>query len=734
MQDDTFVKHKFLSTSTRENSVEITPITPLKTPSKIDLVKRFAFQGSNKIEKVLAANVTERDQVAPPFSLPEPFQNVLSPDKNHSKIYKSLSNDSKNLILHSESDLNLFELSIIQFFHCHDNKNFKLIYLASTLQNSLKKFQYWLGIFSDTGISFGLISADSFGNEVSILQSNQVIVTTAKTWCQFNVKRGSLSIELLIKGFLVDEIGALGDRCDSSLELVVTGMKVSCPSLRIITFAPFSKFSYVDDLSQWLGPVTILSIFQRGKQSMKPNLLVQAFPFKNIFQFDVSLNSRLIDFIIQKGNLQPTVIFCPTRNFACRTAKYLSKLNVPNNKSSDKKLISVGGELGECIRSGIAVFHHGGLSQRERKVVEVAFEKREVGIVCTVLNSETLNFNFPSAQLYILKSTIFYKGKDFKEFTNDQLNQFIERCHPKKCIVMTSEQTKLKFETPGVISKNSGGNCVESYLHYNFYSSLLTEIRSGRLKSFIECIAWLENTYLYFRFTNNPKLEHYALLECNDPYKGLLELLKLCIEELYKEELVTLKESDTITSTFYGETMIDNRLTLSTIRSIVRGELLQITGPSEFLLTVCKFQEFIKFRLKHNEKSFYKSINKSIRYEQTKSLETCNKVSIIIQYALSNIMSNNHEMGRIGAVFQNDVKFVKVEFIKICQILIDVFQYRRESVGLRYALSFLRNFQHGIWEDDFSVFSQFRELKPALIERFEKILFIHLILQRRLVK
>lgn len=86
------------------------------------------------------------------------------------------------------------------------------------------------------------------------------------------------------------------------------------------------------------------------------------------------LNGKVSEVIKLHSKEKPVLIFCPTRNSAINTARYLLKQMSFICTSSFSIPSEIGKDLRDMILAGIA-YHHAGLSLIERKFVEDNFKK-----------------------------------------------------------------------------------------------------------------------------------------------------------------------------------------------------------------------------------------------------------------------------------------------------------------------------------------------------------------------
>ncbi len=299
----------------------------------------------------------------------------------------------KNLVISSPTASGKTIVLELAALNCILNKKKKVVYtcplraLASEHYNDFKrKYAKKFGIRA-------ALSIGDFDSSSTYLKDYDIIFST-------NEKVDSLlrhkaewlsSVGLLV----IDEIHELDSDRGPTLEMVVTKMRFVIPNIQLVALSatiPNSK-----ELSEWLGADLVQSNF-------RPVKLTEGVYFNGSFEFgkgkeEIPLQKEGLPSVcfhtLQKQ--KQALVFLNTRKNAEGLAKKLSALTTKTIslkeketlvKASQKILNTLEYPTEQCktisglVENGVA-FHHAGLLQKQREVIEENFRQGVIKIICS---------------------------------------------------------------------------------------------------------------------------------------------------------------------------------------------------------------------------------------------------------------------------------------------------------------------------------------------------------------
>lgn len=652
-------------------------------------------------------------------SLPEKVRCVfpfLSFNKVQSKTFESAFFQDSNMVISAPAGSGktaIFELAILELFlRCG---KFQCVCLAPTKALCSERHNDWSKRFRPLNITVGLMTSDIDIAELKKAKRSNVIVTTPEKWDLETRKNNDLtnSIQLL----LIDEAHVIKDLRGATLEVVVTRMKNTHFPLRIIALS--ATIPNINDISLWIQKSSNLRlpaetyIFDDSYRSavLDKKVIGYRIPSDNLFLFDNMLNSKLNKIILEYGDGKPVIIFCPTRNSAKMTAKFLAKrsrFHITNKlKVKDKELQNVSGSK--------VAFHHAGLVFLDRTIVENAYLSGKINILCST-STLSVGINLP-AFLVIIKGTKCWAQGDLVDYPESEIIQMIGRAgrlpfeSTGRAIILTSVSDKTKYENLVM-----GSQDVESRLHTNIHDHLAAEVALGVIKSHDDGVRWLKSTFLYVRFTQNPT--YYLSIpqtrgDSTDVTHGLKLFCQRAILDLSENKLID-GEDGAFQVTDFGKSMVKHYISFDTMKQFLLVSVSSTVQDCLVLLT--KSIEFQDIHLKHNERRLYKSINSStlmkFPIDDTILLDH-DKVSILIQFELGGLEYPTYKgSGQVHSSFINDKLLVFKQSLRICRCLIDILVSKGDAISLVSCLYLSRCIQGKAWEDTPMELRQVQDIGP----------------------
>lgn len=416
--------------------------------------------------------------------------------------------------------------TIVAEIACLNNilkKRGKAIYIVPMRALATEKFNDFKKDYGDhikVGLSIGDLDSDDYW-----LDKFDLIVCTSEKLDSL-IRHGAHWLSS-IGTIVIDEIHMLDDVSRGpTLEVLITRMRTFLKKAQIIALSATIK--NCDEIAEWLNAELVRSDY-------RPIELKEGVYFNNKLYFDkeeILLESEseepelsLVEDAFKKN--KSTLIFLSSRRNAESSAKRCSKFLLNKLNNEDKiKLNQLSEEvknvletptkqcenLAECIQGGVA-FHHAGLVQKQRGLIEDAFRNRILKVICAT-PTLCMGINLPSFRSVV---------RDLKRYSDEEGMGWIPVLEFKQ---MIGRAGRPGFEDHGegiAIAKSEEElNLIrEKYIEgepEEIYSKLSVEpilrmhvlglIASGEVSSFDKLIAFFEKTFYVHQFRNIEKVEY----------------------------------------------------------------------------------------------------------------------------------------------------------------------------------------------------------------------------------
>ncbi|KAF5277172.1 hypothetical protein FQR65_LT03878 [Abscondita terminalis] len=431
----------------------------------------------------------------------------------------------------------------------------------------------------------------------------------------------------------------------------------------------------VADIGEWLSTPQVKAQSFKFNEDMRPVKLKKVVIGYNSkaptpFKFDIMLNYKLQSVMLQYAEGKPTLIFCSTRKNVEMTSRHLSQNLTINLNIAQQQILRQTScllsetKLKEILIHGIA-YHHAGLSQEDRKIVEDLFRKSELPILVTT-TTLAMGINLP-AHLVIIKSTKHYSNGEYQDYSESMMLQMIGRAGRPQfdtsatAVILTTASDKLKYE-----NMVDDVHPVESNLHKNLTEHLNAEVVLRTIIEFGDAVQWVTTTYLYVRAGKNPK--HYGIpigLTSLEIDKKLLEMCLIQIHKLARSGMLIIDQNDgQVKPTDLGTIMAKYYVALDTMKLFA-----QVTGTEilpQILSLISKCKEFSEMHLRVNDKKTLNLLNKcrgkeTIRFPFNDKIRTVEmKINCLIQAVLgclpmleSSLVNESLKIMRVGERIAN---------------------------------------------------------------------------------
>lgn len=608
----------------------------------------------------------------------------------------------------------VMELGILRILPQIRSGSVKVVYQAPTKSLCSERYRDWQAKFSVFDVQCAELTGDTDASTLRSVANAGIIITTPEKWDSVTRKwKDHAKLMDMIRLFLIDEVHILRDSRGATLEAIVSRMKSAGSKIRFMALSATIPNS--EDIAAWLTRGEHARYLPAQRElfddsfrpvQLKKHILGHEGPY-NPWAFDAAMTERIPDVIARYGKRKPVMVFCPTKESTIKTANRLvdswqHTASGIRAWSAPRHAIQVENEqLQKVVASGVA-FHNASLSIQDRHAVERGYLNGEIMIICST-STLAVGINLP-CYLVILKGTQAYSDAGLQEYSSLEVMQMLGRAgrpqhETEACAVVLCLNERVKKYEKMV----AGEEVLESSLHQNLIEHLNAEIGIGTITSISTAKQWLSSTFLNIRLKQNPK---YYDVDMNNEVNDLDNVLLKCCEK----DLALLKDAQFIEdngrlrSTEYGQAMARYCTKFETMKSFMN--LPVKAKVSQILSTLVQAFELKDFRLKHNEKAFYKELNQAneIRYPVKVDVAlTEHKVSILIQARLGSapIGKNpkNKFTGSQVRQLQLDTNGVIAHARRLIRCMVDMLIQRGDSIGVKSALELARSIAAGVWDD-----------------------------------
>ncbi|KAF8467614.1 Sec63 Brl domain-containing protein [Kalaharituber pfeilii] len=623
----------------------------------------------------------------------------------------------------------LMELAICKLIASTEQGSYKVIYQAPTKALCSEKKRDWDKKFAALGLVITELTGDTDFHQISHVKNGDIIITTPEKWDSMTRRwQDHQKLMKLVKLFLVDEVHMLKDQRGATLEVVITRMKSIGADVRFIALSATVPNS--QDIALWLGKNCAYpnspAYEARFDEEFRP-VKLQKYVYgyngaMNDFMFDKSLDKMLPDLIKRHSSRKPIIIFCMTRQICQATAKSLAEhwlkrehlwpATTTGFSFRDKDLQST-------ALCGVA-FHHAGLDQNDRLLVEKLFLEGILFVICST-STLAVGINLP-AYMVILKNTLTFSESRLREYDDLEVMQMLGRAGRPQfdtsgiAVIMTKNEMKNKYER-----LISGSEIVESCLHENLVEHLNAEIWMGTISEVSAAKLWLKSTFLWVRMKRNPthyKIEGQTIVL--DIEQKLDEICEKDIRSLQEYDLVFQNQEGRLKCTPSGIAMATYYIKLETMKRLL--SLDKAPSIAEILMTISEAQEFKELRMRVNERAVFREINKSLgmKYPIKGDVSTtAHKVYTLIQFDLGSMeFPQGDSYQKYNSTLIQEKNFVFQHVHRIIRCLIDCLTETKDATALKSALLLARCFSAKCWENSPNQLRQLESIGPVTVKKF----------------
>ncbi|KAL4581591.1 hypothetical protein LXL04_006114 [Taraxacum kok-saghyz] len=690
--------------------------------------------------------------------LPDPFRATFS-----FRYFNSLQSECFSACFHSDINMVisaptgsgktvLFELSILRLlskFISHEGRfnhtkgTLKTIYISPSKALVQEKLRSWNQKLGSWGINCLELTGDNESYSIKNIQDADIVLTTPEKFdavTRFGIKDGGLSFFSDISLVLIDEVHLLNDPRGAALEAIVSRIKMigrspqmeKTPLAHVRFLAVSATIPNIDDLAEWLM-VPVQGIKRFGEEMRPVKLTTKVFgytPAKNDFLFEKAstscscyykrLQNYIFDLLMQYSSGKSALVFCSTRKGAQEAAQILAQTVMthgysnPFIKSMDQQerlreaSLSCGDKQMQSyiLYGGKFGYHNGGLSPKDRSLIEGLFLNGDLRVLCTT-NTLAHGINLP-AHTVIIKSTQHYNKEKgtYMEYDRSMILQMCGRAgrppfdDTGMVIIMTRRETVHLYE-------NLLGGCelVESQLLPCVTEHLVAEVVQLTVSDITKAIEWIKCSYLYVRMKKNP--QNYAIKKgLSGPYieKHIQEVCVQKVKELSDYQMIWTDEDGFILKPLEpGRLMTKYYLKFDTMKHIMKAPAN--CSIEDALNIVCRAEETSWIQLRRNEKKLLNDINNDkdgrLRFhvlgdkgKKKKRIQTREEKLFILANDCLTGDPLAHDLS-----FTQDTNSVCSNGCRIAKCMKEYFIFKKNYKGALNSILLAKSLHQKLWED-----------------------------------
>ncbi|THU96369.1 P-loop containing nucleoside triphosphate hydrolase protein [Dendrothele bispora CBS 962.96] len=556
----------------------------------------------------------------------------------------------------------LFELAIIKMLTeaKESGQSLKCVYVAPTKALCSEKYKDWSAKFDPLGCELtGDTVHAGYGKsalgdaESATIMYGEKWDSLTRNWSDHNQTLSQIQL------FLVDEVHILNESRGSTLEVVVSRMKLRGCSVRFVLVS--ATIPNIRDLASWVGRNDSSDgearIFEFGEDFRPCKLTrhvigIPRSKHQNDFAFARVLDGKLFKTLQTYSVGKPILVFVSTRKGAEKT-----KQSLPWSKPAN-----------DLANIGIGV-HHAGLSMDDRRHVEELYLGKTLRIViATTVPAHTV----------VIRGVYTFQKNAMVEYSDLDIMQMMGRAGRPQfdkdgiAVILCESDLEAKY-----CALAQGKTVVESSLHINLSEHLNSEIGLGTINNVSLAKEWLRSSFLFQRIRRNPS--YYSLgKDTNQTWEDRIDdIVMQSVDNLRKSKLIASMDEtgdiESLVSTDYGDIMSKFYIRQQTVTAVqdCKSFLSSIAMKSTRQL----LQAYNKLR-KHND----------IRFEVKKLEKTSDKISLLIQAVLGGISLNHPDYRNNDSQLQLEAFGVFRHLPRIARAVVEVAVVRKRGAQLKHGL------------------------------------------------
>ncbi len=446
----------------------------------------------------------------------------------------------------------------------HFNNGGKTVYIVPLKSLGSEKFKSFKEDYSPYGVRVGLSISDLDSSDYKLSQYDVIICTAEKA---DSLIRHDANFIREVSCVIIDEVHLIDDYSRGpTLEVLITILKKLLPKSQLIALS--ATISNDSEIAKWLGAELVKSdyravklyegVYLNGSLEFNNNksygIESSSFAEKDLALNCIEMNKQSIFFLSSRRNAQSLAKRLSEKVSNKLGAEDLGKLDI----LADKVLYTLEQPteqchlLAECIRKGCA-FHHAGLVQKQKDLVEKGFKERFLKIICAT-PTLAAGVNLPAFRVIV---------RDLKRFSALQGSYYIPVLEVKQMFGRAGRPGLEEFGEAIALAKSEDekNEIFDEYIYgqaENVYSKLSSEphlrshvlsLVSSRFCSNIENLKdFFKSTFFAHQYKNLDEINRliekiadelffYGFIEKKGELVSATELGKR-VSELYLDPLV----------------------------------------------------------------------------------------------------------------------------------------------------------------------------------------------------
>lgn len=327
--------------------------------------------------------------------------------------------DGKSLVISSPTSSGktlVAEFAMINHFKTKG----KTLYIVPLKSLASEKYSSFKKRYSEFGVKVAMSIGD-FDKQDRYLNSYDIIITTSEK--ADSLIRHNAGFLQRVSCIIVDEVHLMDDaHRGPTLEVLLTILKQMLPKAQIIALS--ATISNDKELSEWLNAELVESDY-RPVELHEGVFFNDEFIFQNhsykTNPYKGNEETILKDTLEKKKQI---IYFVSSRRNAQGLAKRLARVTIKRLSESEKSKLSIIADkvlyslerpteqcrlISELIRKG-AAFHHAGLVQKQKKIIEDAFKDKLIKVICAT-PTLAAGINMPAFRVVVRDLTRFSQSQ-----------------------------------------------------------------------------------------------------------------------------------------------------------------------------------------------------------------------------------------------------------------------------------------------------------------------------------
>ncbi|KAI0664683.1 P-loop containing nucleoside triphosphate hydrolase protein [Cubamyces menziesii] len=633
------------------------------------------------------------------------YDDVMNTDENMVNSVTSPTGSGKTV---------LFELAIVKMLKqsAGSGEKARCVYIAPTKSLCTEKASSWENKFTPFGAKCSELTGDTVHSGRGAWgDAKDATIMYGEKWDSLTRNWQDHShILSQIQLFLIDEVHLLNESRGSTLEVVVSRMKLRGAGVRFLVVS--ATVPNIIDVADWVGSrvnggSAMVKEFGEEYRPCKLSRFVYGVTRRrdaNDFVFAKALDYKLYGILQQHCNNKPVLVFCPTRVMAAAEhilkeyeESITKKETLPWFKPPQIQHSFSNRQLDKLAVCGIGV-HHAGLSREDRSATEKLYLQKTLKVLFAT-STLAVGVNLP-AHTVVIKGVKLFQNNSSQEYSDLDVMQMIGRAGRPQfdkegvAVIMCEQELEAKYKALA-----QGQTVLESSLHLHLPEHLNSEIALGTITNMASAKEWLHNSFLYRRLRKNPS--HYDVKkEGNRSWEERMdEMVAESVKTLKEADLVSVEGvDDELSSTEYGDIMSKFYIRQATMIIILK------------LSSCASVREIVynKLRTHHD-----------IRYTMKKIEKPSDKVFLLIQAILGaiNLSDPEYKTGETQP-YTESIPILR-HISRIARAVVEVAIMREAGLLVKNALEVLRCLNAKAWEDRSVVLAEHKVTTFAALRRMD---------------